>query len=244
MNSNSDQTTEEYIEIAEKVRSGEYFRDARAMADLDMHDPMSERYVYIFITIFSLIITFVAIIAWQGLYPLRPRIPFIFATNDIAEDYPQIRSLLNYIGEKPDPAIRRFLAEHYVRIREDYDAALFDRNHNAVQSLSGEAAFNEYEKFILPLNPESPISLYQRHTTRKISIISTVETGAGNQSGDNEYRISIIFDAVLQQGEQKKPPTRHQVDIAFKYKDIKLDTTTGTIEPYGFIVTSYNTKNL
>ncbi len=245
---NIEQTTEEQIEISEKVRSGEYFRDARAMADFDLHDPMSERYVYIFLTLLSLIIFVIAIIAWQGLFPLKPRVPFIFITNDIVEDYPHIKSLVDYQGENPNMALRRFLISNYVQTREEYNAETFDRNHNAIQSLSNSEVLNEYENYILPTNQESPISLYQRHTIRKINIlqarISEIGGESGNSSTPKEYHGTVIFDAILTKDDVDGNPTRHQVDIAFKYKDIKLDSNTLKIEPYGFIVTSYKIKNL
>ena len=49
-------TSEEYLSIAEKVRSGEYFREARSMYDVGVNDPMSERYFYLFITSIALLL--------------------------------------------------------------------------------------------------------------------------------------------------------------------------------------------
>lgn len=245
---NTEPTTEEYIDISEKVRSGEYFRDARAVADFDLHEPMSERYVYIFLTILALTILITAVIAWQGLFPLKPRIPFIFITNDIVEDYPHIKSLADYTGENPNSALRRFLISNYVQTREEYDAATFDRNHNAVQKLSTTNVVDAYENFITPTNPESPISLYQRNTIRKINILQIKIPNNAVETDDSgkpkEFRASVVFDATLIKDDVEGSTTRHQVDIAFKYKDIKLDSNTLKIEPYGFIVTSYQIKNL
>ncbi len=93
---NNEQTAEDYIEIADKIRSGEYFRDARAMYDIDVHSPMSDRYWFLFISFMSLIITVVAVVAWMGFFPLNNRVPFIFATNNIIDDYPRVKSLLNF----------------------------------------------------------------------------------------------------------------------------------------------------
>ncbi len=243
---NNDQTPEDYIEIANKVRSGEYFRDARIMADIDIHSPMSERYLFILLTVFSLIITWVSITALEGLFPLKPRVPFIFITNDIVEDYPQIKSLVNYTREDPNIALQRFLVQHYIKLREEYNAKIFDRNHDAVLALSDKKAADEYESYILPTNPESPINLYQRNTERKINVIyiQLIENNKKDKDSDQEYYMSAIFEATLIKSEEEKSVTKHQVDIAFKYKDIKLDAVTGKIDPYGFIVTSYNTKNL
>lgn len=242
----SEQTPEDYIEIANKIRSGEYFRDARAMVDIDIHEPMAERYWYLFITFMSLMITAVAIVACLGFFPLKTRVPFIFGTNNIVDDYPRIRSLLTYIGEDSNFALRRHLIQHYVKLREEYDASFFDTNHSAVVTLTDKAVLQEYEDFISPLNPDAPVTLYQRNIKRKVNIISiiNIENNIKKQSDTKEYNMRVVYDAVLKKGEQENQQGRYQVDIAFKYKDIKLEKTTGKIEPYGFIVTSYQIEKL
>ena len=57
---NNELSPDEYIDIAEKVRSGEYFRDSRTMVDIDIHDPMADRYWYIAVTTMSIFITLLA----------------------------------------------------------------------------------------------------------------------------------------------------------------------------------------
>lgn len=242
---NNEQTSDDYIEIADKVRSGEYFRDARSMYDTDVHDPMAERYVYIILTLISWFIIAVSYVAWQGFFPLEPRVPFIFVTTDIVDDLPRIKTLVRYHGEEPNAALRRFLAQHYVNLREEYDAKFFDRNHNAVESLSIPKVLQEYEALISPLNPASPVSKYQRSIKREVNILSTnVIVDSKTKEDPMLYHMQIIYDAVLKKGEKQSEPTHHKVDVAFRYKDIKLDKVTGKIEPYGFVVISYNTKSL
>lgn len=236
-------TSEEYIEISEKVRSGEYFREARNMVDIDLHDPMAERYWYISITFIAILIAYIALEAWQGFYPLKPRVPFMFSTNDAVEDVPTLKTLVNYHNENADVALRRFLVQNYVKTREEYDAATFDRNHNAVESLSVTKVLREYEDSISPKNPNSPIALYQRHTRRIITITGSQiledNSGSGNKDNKTSYKTRVFFESRVKRGENQNPPTKHQVDVAFQYKDIKLDQETGKITPYGFIVTDY-----
>jgi type IV secretory pathway component VirB8 len=241
-----EQDSEEYVEIANKIRSGEYFRDARAMVDIDIHEPMSDRYWFLFITIMSFLTTGVAIIAWLGFYPLKPKVPFIFATNDVLEDYPRVTPLQSFRGEDPNAALQRHLVKHYTKLREEYNADYFDRNHNAVGQISSPDVLDEYERFVSPLNHKSPVSLYQRHTQRKINIISmeNIENNYKKEDGVKEYYAIIVYEEILKIGETENRRGQYQVDIAFLYKDIKLDKTTGKIEPYRFYVTSYKVKNL
>jgi type IV secretory pathway component VirB8 len=251
---NNEQTSDDYIEISNKVRSGEYFRDARSMYDTDVHNPMSERYVYIFITLVSWSILAVSFVAWQGFFPLEPRVDFIFAANDIVDDRPRVKPLVRFHGEDPNVALRRFLVQHYVKLREEYDAKFFDRNHNAVESLSIPKVLEEYEEIVSPLNPSSPVSKYQRSISREINILSTTTLAKSEYTKNIEYSdykddphlyyMQIIYDAVLTKGENKSESTRYKVDVAFRYNDIKLDEVTGKIRPYGFVIISYNAKNL
>lgn len=242
----NEQTPDEYVEIAEKVRSGEYFREARTMLNIDVHEPMAERYWYMFITALSLSVTAAAVIAVMALFPLKIRVPFIVATNNIVDDYPRIKTLLNYVGEDPNIALRRHLIKHYVSLREDYDATVFDRNHNAVLYLSRPNVLKEYEDFVSPLNPKSPVALYQRNTQRKINILSTEELENDNkkENGRKQYNMKVLYEAFLARGEQRIKQGDYEADIAFIYEDISLDKETDKIKPYGFIVTSYHTKSL
>lgn len=243
----NEQTADEYVEIAEKVRSGEYFREARAMLNIDVHEPMAERYWFMLITFLSFAITGMAIIAFLALFPLKMRVPFIFATNNIIDDLPRIKSLLNYVGEDPNVALRRHLAQHYVELREQYDAAFFDRDHNAVLYLSRPNVLKEYEDFVSPLNPYGPVSMYQRNTKRKINIISTVEIEDNNkkENGRKQYSVQVVYEAFLKRGDQEiKQGNYYKVNIAFIYEDISLDNETNKIKPYGFIVTSYHLESL
>ena len=111
--------TNEYIEISEKVRSGEYFREVRRVIDSDLHDPMTDRYWYILLTIPSIIIVIIVIFALQSLYPLNPEVPFIYGINDIMEDSPHIKSLIEVSGEGADAALQRFVVSNYVKEREE-----------------------------------------------------------------------------------------------------------------------------
>ena len=55
---NNEQTAEDYIDIANKIRSGEYLRDSRAMYDLDIQSLISNMFRLLFITLIYNIILF------------------------------------------------------------------------------------------------------------------------------------------------------------------------------------------
>src|SRR5688572_4787695 len=117
-----------HLEIAKKVRTGEYFREARTMYDVLLHDLMAERYFYVFITGMALLSLAIAFFAVQSLYPLRTPVPFIVSTSDSVEDLPRIRTVIGIRGENPSDALARFLVQNYITFREEYDISSFDRN--------------------------------------------------------------------------------------------------------------------
>jgi type IV secretory pathway component VirB8 len=224
----------DYLEISEKVRTGEYFREARKMYDLSIHDPMAERYMYVFITVLAIVILLVALGAAQGLYPLKSEVPLIFDTVDPVEDIPRIQGLLYSKDDDPGEAMLRFIVKHYVEVREGYDIATFDRNVNSVKSQSSEEVFREYQSQIDPRNPDSPIAQYQRHSKRKISIVSSRRLSES---------MEVLFEAVVESRVDIKK-SYWRANIAFKYSGVELDEKTGKVKPVIFVVTKYHSKRL
>src|SRR5690348_1538744 len=114
-------SADELTAVTEKIRSGEFFRESHAMSDFTLHDPMVERYLYLFISILAGLIFAVSVIAVQGLYPLKVSVPFIVTGSDTGDDRPGIVSLITRKGENPSEAVLRFVAQNYVKLREEYD---------------------------------------------------------------------------------------------------------------------------
>lgn len=228
---------EEYLDIAEKVRTGEYFREARNMYDVTVNDPMSERYLYILITTIAMCILLVSIYAAQQLYPLERSIPFIFNTHDIVDDLPRMKSLVAQKGEDPGEALLRFLVKNYVVMRESYDIATFDRNSSGIKQQSSPEVFAEFQAYINPANPESPIVIYQRHSKRVITILAT------KRLEDQDYGMEVYYDVTVETRTSVKK-SRWQADIAFSYSGVELDDEGEKVKPINFVVTKYRSKRL
>lgn len=226
----------DYRAVADKVRTGEYFRESRSMYDTMVHDPMTDRYFFIFLTVLSLLGLIVAFIGMRMLYPLQVSVPFAYQAQNLAEDMPYIKTLLAHKGEDPGEALLRFLVQNYVVAREEYDIAAFDRDVSGVSAQSDKTVLNEYRHAVDPANPESPLALYQRHSKRRIDIISSRRL-------DGDFGMEVLYEAtVISKTEAKK--SRWQADIAFQYGGLALDEDTGKAKPIDFIVTDYRTKRL
>ena len=224
----------DHLEIAEKVRTGEYFREARAIYDLGVHDPMAERYMYVFITALALVIFIITLKGIQDLYPLNTRIPMIIAADDNGEAVPNIRSLIQSKTDDPQEVVLRFLAQHYVTSWEEYDIATFDRDASGVKSQSAPEVLKTYVDLIDPRNPDSPITLYQRHSKRKVKVLYM------KRSGDE---MEVVFDAEIESKTDVKK-SRWRANISFQYGGLEIDQNKGNAKPIKFVVTKYHTKRL
>lgn len=230
------QPLEAYAELTEKIRSGEYYREARNMYDINVHDPMAERYFFILITALATAILLVSVIAARSLYPLTVSVPFIYSPNDIVEDQPRMQSLLNNKGEDPSIAVLRFLGQNYVVSHEEYDIDNISRAMNSVRSQSSAEVLKEYEQSVDPRNPESMVALYQRHSVRRIEVLGTsIIEGEENQ-------MEVFYEATVESKTDIKK-TRWKANISFRYSGIELDEN-GKPKPLSFLVTQYRTKRI
>jgi len=224
-------------ELTEAIRSGDYYREARNMYDINVHDMMSERYFYIAITAISGLSLLITFFAAQALYPLTTSVPFIYSPHDMIEDVPRMQSLLDHKGEDPGEAVLRFLVRNYVISREEYDINNISRSLNSVKSQSSGDVVKDYEALIDPRYPQSPVALYQRHSQRKVSVI-----GTRRLSGDDSQEMEVLFEAsVISKTDVKK--SRWKANITFSYNGIELDENDKP-KPISFLVTRYLTKRL
>lgn len=222
------------LKIADKVRTGEYYREAMSMYDVTVNDPMAERYVYVFITFCAMLVFLIGFFGMQGLYPLERAVPLTYLTHDLYEDIPRIRSLQSFKNENPSESLLRFLVRNYVVLREEYNISTFDRNVNGIKSQSSEDVFRKFQRFIDPNNPESPIKVYQRHSKRKIRVLSTRRNPDG---------MEVVFESLIDSRTDVKK-SHWRANIAFQYSGIELDEKSDTVKPMNFVVTEYSSKRL
>ena len=226
--------SEDYLEIAERVRSGAYFREARSMYDLGVHDPMAERYMYVFITFIALTILLVTLKAMQDFYPLNTSIPIIISSDDNGDELPHLIPLVHTKEDDPSEMLLRFLVKNYVMAWEEYNITTFDRDAGTVKSQSTDELAKEYVSFIDPVNPDSPIAQYQRHSKRKVTILSMREFSD---------HMDVMFEAEVDSRTDTKK-SRWYANIAFQYSGLRIDQKTDNPAPIRFLVTSYHSKRL
>jgi type IV secretory pathway component VirB8 len=228
-------TPEDYIEIAEKVRSGEYFRESKAMYDIMVNDAISERYLYVIVSIISLLTMIITFNAMDALYPLQRIMAFVNKTDDMVNENPYIYKLKRYPEQSTDEAIILYYAGTYVQQYEEYDIRTLERNMNGLRSTSSAELFANYQRMMQPTNPESPVVKYQRHSTRQIQVLSTKPLQA------NTPTIEVIFNVIIRT-ENTSQTTKYRALVSYEYSNIEIEMISGKIKPPTFLVTSYSSK--
>lgn len=228
-------TPEDYIDIAEKVRSGEYFRESKAMYDIMVNDAMSERYFYVFVSVIALFTMIVTFNAMDALYPLTRILPFVNKTDDMVNENPYIYRLKSSPEQSTDEAIMLYYARTFVQQYEEYDIRTLERNMNGLRSNSSAELFGNYQRMMQPTNPESPVVKYQRHSSRLVQVLSTKTIQAATPI------MEVIFDVIIRT-DNTSQTTKYRALIGYEYSNIEIEMISGRIKPPTFLVTSYSSK--
>jgi type IV secretory pathway component VirB8 len=220
-------------EIARQVESGEYFREMQNAYATVYLDPISDRYFYLAFTAACVLIGLISLIAFSSIFPLRRDIPFWYWSDNIFEERPIIKPLLAFPEENINIALKRYLVSEYVLRRESYDIDTLELNVRFVKAHSEPKTFEIWQRGLDPGNPDSPISQFQRHSTRKIAVAGV----SLNQDGG----VDVTYDTLVDNRKEVKK-TRMVATIAFQYNDVTIDQDTGQKTPIHFLVTEYRTR--
>lgn len=228
-------------EIAERVKSGEYFREMKQAYGTIYLNPMPERYFYMAYTAVCIVILLVILYILLSLFPLTESIPFLYYSHDVYEEKPVIRPLRASAKEDINTAIKRMMADEYVIRRESYDIDTLEVNVRFVKAQSSANIYNGWQSELDPGNPASPIAQFQRHSLRRIGIVGT--------NFNTDGTIEVIYDAIVvpktnSTGQDTPKTTRMMAMLAFQYTDVTIDQKTGAKTPLHFIVTDYHTRRL
>lgn len=230
-------TSKDGQEIAENIRSGEFFRESLQDYHARYDDLISERYYYLAVTLISIALFCMSLIGIGMIYPLSTKVPFIYYTADIVEDLPIMKRLGKQDAD-PNILLKNFLLSNYVRLREQYSIDTVDRNANGIKSQSSDEVYDDYQSIMNPSNPESPIALFQRQAIRRVDI-----TSIQPEQGNGDETVYVNFTATIFTSNKAKKVLMRAI-ISFRFEDIGVDHNTGKTIPHGFIVTKYKSESL
>lgn len=243
------QDEENSKEIAEMIRSGEYFKDARAWYSTCYHSPMSERNLYIVVTICAVTVTWFSISAFQSLFPLSPHVAFPLVVVE-AEKMAADISPLAEDREDVNSALRRYFVRDYVAHRERYVIEVLENNVRRIRQTSSPEVYEEYRRYLSPQNPSSPVVLYERHTARDIALTRYSvnpfldSEDVAEAAKDGRYKAVVEFEATTINSSKEEHTSHWVAEMDFEYQDAYVDQDNFDVSEMKFIVTRYAVREI
>ncbi|MEJ0010199.1 MAG: VirB8/TrbF family protein [Alphaproteobacteria bacterium] len=127
--------SDEQQRIAELIRSGEYFDEAKRWYQALYIGPISERTAFLIIAVLAVFVGLTGVGAVLGLLPVTERPPELLATDridDVTMQLVQIRPR----GTDLNHAMLQFFLRSYVSAREGYDVYHYTQSYNFVAAHS------------------------------------------------------------------------------------------------------------
>ena len=257
---------EQSEELKERIASGQYYEDARQWYSIVYMSLVSERFHYILLSLFGVVIMIAALSTLLSLLPLEPRQSFLYLSEDVAHTEPRLMKIRLNPNEDVDHAVRRHMLEQYLVHRESYDQEEIAMNNAVVFRHSDAATYERYRRMMDPTNPRSPMVLYEALAKRRVVVSSvtitrddgqpSVDLGSAAYLADGDYKPEeSVFKAVVKYRALVKSLEGQQVSdwvaqIKFTYMPVKHEVVMNasdnvdklTIENMKFVVIDYTAR--
>lgn len=230
---------EEYEDIAAMIKSGDYFKDVTSWYDVKYHNPMVERCFFVVITALASVVIFFSLSATLALFPLSPVDPIVTLISDLAQKQSSIKPI-GYTQTDANRMMVRFLSQKYVENREEYVSSRIEPSARWMQQWSSADEYRRYRAVLNPANPNSPISQYERHTSRSIKVnkISVVQVPYEGGSGIVKYNVTTLFDAEVSNVKGSQV-SNWKAEMQVVYRPLLVDENTEEVSGMDFVVTEY-----
>lgn len=224
--------------VAENIKTGQYYSDARKWYTHKYLYPISERSLLVLVFSITSIAFLVVLYNFNAIFPLKKEVPFVVKVEDSVDYYSIIKPLL--VGdESPAEALTKYLIETYIDAYESYNFKTIAKREARIRSSSSKRVFKSYSNFMNTTNPESPLLLYQKTSMRTVRILSTTLSHDDSEVSKAVVRFETILDDRLQ---KKKTVNTQRADITFTMSNI--DNVAAKKEPLAFIVTDYQVRQI
>jgi type IV secretion system protein VirB8 len=228
-------------EIAEKIRDGSYYSDAREWYMRHYLYPIGERTFMIIIAAVMCITFALSASNIKSLMTENEVIPFPINVENSTDYFSFIKPLAQG-SEGTQEAVAKYLVTDYLKTREEYFPSDLQGNKlkyklKKMKSCSSKSVLDEYKNYINELNPYSPIARYGTNTSRSIEIKSFKFIGSDTTSG----KAKITFEATTQtDNDTTTNKSLWEATVHFRLPDIETIARTGA--PLRFVVNYYKAK--
>lgn len=236
-------------EIAEKIRSGEYFKEAWDWYALKYIYPVTQRTIFLFISIGSLLITILSIYVFISFLPIKMKVPVVAVNQDMSLDYSRIIKLPVPEKTSPDLPVIQYLVQGYVTNWESYTYKNIPRQLTFLNTFSTDGLAKEIDRRYDIRNLNSPVLKYRDHTTRTITITNySLERAKDFAVENNEQKDILVVDvpyrAIVQFTSEERNvlgvTTKQWVaEVNFTMSPIVYEKEKKAFRPLDFKVTAY-----
>jgi type IV secretion system protein VirB8 len=204
-----------------------------------------QRNVLALITLASLVVSVISVLAVYSLTPLKSVEPYLL-TIDEKSGYTQKVEPVSRNRYASNEAVDRYFLAKYVFAREAYTAELLKYNINVVRVMSAQSVFYKYRTTIASDNPKSLPSLLKGIGQREVRIRSISYIQNPPVRGKEEVtptKIAQVRFVLLDTfGGTRLQPEELVATISFEYAQLDLNPSEQLVNPLNFTVTSYQVQ--
>lgn len=227
-------------EIAEMIKSGEYFRDALRWYDEKYHAPIIEKAYSVAVTAIAVVCTWFAVVGFMRFLPVEETVTLAIGVDASDTKYYTVQKLTDRIFNT-NQVLLKYLVNEYVIRREGYSIQSLEGDVKRLKVLSTPELFQAYRSYINPANPESPITRFERHTRRSITI-KRVQYPGFEEGFDAELLVpkkAVIYFTATEISPGKTQTTDWKATVEFAYQPVRVNQENFAVTPMEFVVTSY-----
>lgn len=230
-------------EIAEMIRSGEYFRDAHRWFDEKYHAPIMEKAYSVVVTIIALIATGFAIIGLVRFLPVTVPVTMVFKFSDTDNKLYNLQMLTRQFQNTNYAFLKYFVSEYVIR-RESYYVGTLEQDILRVRSMSSPEVFTDYRSHLNPANPDSPIARFERYGRRSVTINRAVFVPDDFDAETIIPKNATVFFQTSSVDKNGKNSEKWKAAVSFDYVPLKVNQENYQITPMQFKVTSYKVEKI
>lgn len=163
--------SQEQQHVAELIRSGRYYSEARGWYEALYIGPISERSFFLVVAGLASLVALVAFIAVMGLMPITWK-PAVLVRNTALDTGVPSLVPMSQRGADMNQGIVQFMVANYVGRREGYNAVEYPLNAKFVAAQSDAPTRAAYEATYGKGNPRSPVNVLGTVGQRLVTIHS------------------------------------------------------------------------
>ncbi len=204
----------EQQEVAELVRSGRYFDEARGWYKALYIGPISERSFFLVIAVLATLVSLMALAAVDALLPLHQQVGLLMRNPDID------RRQMSLVGLRPqgkslNSSLEKFFVVQYVLDRESYLPVSYAADSAFVRAHSDANVLAQYDALYSPANPRSPANILGNTGKRLVSI--------GDVKGrlDKQFHVGTVKFSTALEGVGIEAKTQWTATVSYYYSPLR-----------------------